>query len=98
MLFRSALNALVLVMGLAVLWSIYTRSLASLLRLAGLAYMLGISALVLLTTYLLVLDVPFDIFKEAAADETPLPVPWHFKLLVAMLIAYLGWRVIDLFR
>jgi hypothetical protein len=24
--------------------------------------------------------------------------PWHFKLLVAMLIAYLGWRVVDLFR
>ena len=26
------------------------------------------------------------------------PLPWHFKLLVAMLIAYMSWRVIDLFR
>jgi hypothetical protein len=23
--------------------------------------------------------------------------PWHFKLLVAALIAYLAWRIIDLF-
>lgn len=23
--------------------------------------------------------------------------PWHFKLLVAALLAYLGWRIIDLF-
>lgn len=23
--------------------------------------------------------------------------PWHFKLLVFMVVAYLGWRVIDLF-
>jgi len=23
--------------------------------------------------------------------------PWHFKLLVTALIAYLAWRVIDLF-
>lgn len=31
-----------------------------------------------------------------ADDDTKLP--WHFKLLVFMLIAYLGWRVIDLFQ
>lgn len=24
--------------------------------------------------------------------------PWHFKLLVVALVAYLGWRIIDLFR
>lgn len=24
-------------------------------------------------------------------------VPWHFKLLVGLLVAYLGWRVIALF-
>jgi hypothetical protein len=23
--------------------------------------------------------------------------PWHFKLLVVALVAYLGWRVIELF-
>jgi PHP family Zn ribbon phosphoesterase len=23
--------------------------------------------------------------------------PWHFKLLVVALVAYLGWRVVDLF-
>ncbi len=29
------------------------------------------------------------------ADEK---VPWHFKLLVTLLVLYLGWRFIDLFR
>jgi hypothetical protein len=24
-------------------------------------------------------------------------LPWHFKLLVFLLVAYLGWRVVDLF-
>ncbi len=23
--------------------------------------------------------------------------PWHFKLLVGMTVAYLGWRLVDLF-
>jgi hypothetical protein len=23
--------------------------------------------------------------------------PWHFKLLVVALVAYLGWRVVELF-
>ena len=23
--------------------------------------------------------------------------PWHFKLLVALLVVYMGWRLIDLF-
>ncbi|HWL44589.1 MAG TPA: hypothetical protein VNQ73_16735 [Ilumatobacter sp.] len=28
------------------------------------------------------------------ADES---TPWHFKLLVVMLVAYLGWRLLELF-
>jgi hypothetical protein len=32
--------------------------------------------------------------SEVAVDET---APWHFKLLVVMLVAYLGWRVVDIF-
>lgn len=32
--------------------------------------------------------------RDAADAER---TPWHFKLLVAALIAYLGWRVVDLF-
>lgn len=31
---------------------------------------------------------------EVVEDEK---APWHFKLLVVALIAYLGWRVIELF-
>lgn len=23
-------------------------------------------------------------------------VPWHFKLMVVLLVAYLGWRLVDL--
>ena len=30
----------------------------------------------------------------AADDEK---TPWHFKLMVAALIAYLGWRFIEIF-
>ena len=33
----------------------------------------------------------------ADGDRDSTAAPWHFKLLVAMLVAYLGWRVIDLF-
>ncbi len=25
-------------------------------------------------------------------------VPWHFKLLVVLLVIYLGWRIVSLFR
>lgn len=32
--------------------------------------------------------------KERLDEEK---APWHFKLLVVALIAYLGWRVVDLF-
>ena len=31
---------------------------------------------------------------EDPADES---TPWHFKLLVAMVIVYLGWRFVQLF-
>ena len=37
-----------------------------------------------------------DIKKLAGKDEDT-KAPWHFKLLVFLLIAYLGWRVIVLF-
>lgn len=33
--------------------------------------------------------------KELAGEDVSLP--WHFKLLVVMLLAYLGWRIVDLF-
>ena len=31
---------------------------------------------------------------RVAQDES---TPWHFKLLVAATVAYLGWRLIDFF-
>lgn len=34
--------------------------------------------------------------KELAGDEY-VKAPWHFKLLVTLLVLYLGWRVVDLF-
>ena len=39
-----------------------------------------------------------DLKALASEGDEDVRAPWHFKLLVAMLIAYLGWRVIDLFR
>jgi hypothetical protein len=33
--------------------------------------------------------------KQIAGDDTG--VPWHFTLLVVLLVAYLGWRVLALF-
>jgi predicted RNA-binding Zn-ribbon protein involved in translation (DUF1610 family) len=32
--------------------------------------------------------------REEAADES---APWHFKLLVVMLVLYLGWRFVQIF-
>ncbi len=32
--------------------------------------------------------------SEVVAEEG---TPWHFKLLVAALIGYLGWRFVDIF-
>jgi hypothetical protein len=33
-----------------------------------------------------------------SSTEEDVSVPWHFKLLVGLLIMYMSWRVIDLFR
>ena len=41
-----------------------------------------------------------DLRKLAAGesgDEEDATAPWHFKLLMVMLAAYLGWRVVQLF-
>jgi C4-type Zn-finger protein len=35
--------------------------------------------------------------EETSAATVDEKTPWHFKLLVACLIAYLGWRIVDLF-
>lgn len=32
--------------------------------------------------------------EEAADDES---APWHFKLLVVLLVVYLGWRFVQIF-
>lgn len=33
--------------------------------------------------------------KKLTSDEEK--APWHFKLLVVLLVVYMGWRLIDLF-
>jgi hypothetical protein len=35
----------------------------------------------------------------AGADGNPddAKAPWHFKLLMVLLVAYLGWRIVQLF-
>lgn len=33
--------------------------------------------------------------EDAVVDDEK--APWHFKLLVGMTVAYLGWRLVDLF-
>lgn len=41
-----------------------------------------------------------DLKKLAAGEqgsEEDMAAPWHFKLLMVLLIAYLGWRVVELF-
>jgi len=40
-----------------------------------------------------------DIRKLAnsGSDSEDVSVPWHFKLLVAALVIYLSWRVVQLF-
>lgn len=35
--------------------------------------------------------------RTLAGEEAPGPVPWHFKLMVVMLVGYLGWRVVQIF-
>lgn len=38
-----------------------------------------------------------DLKALARDGDTDEKVPWHFKLLVGLLIAYLSWRFIQLF-
>ena len=39
-----------------------------------------------------------DLKKLAAQPgQEELSAPWHFKLLVAGLVIYLGWRIVDIF-
>jgi hypothetical protein len=33
--------------------------------------------------------------EDATADDTS--APWHFKLMVFLLVVYLGWRVVEIF-
>jgi hypothetical protein len=33
---------------------------------------------------------------EVAAAATPQRVPWHFKLLVALAVIYLTWRLVQM--
>ena len=33
---------------------------------------------------------------EPTPAEPPPPVPWHFKVMVVLLVVYLGWRFIQL--
>lgn len=41
-------------------------------------------------------DCPDGHHVADPAEQPPLPtVPWHFKLMVALLLAYLGWRLIQ---
>lgn len=40
-----------------------------------------------------------DLRKLAAGADGDLDdtkAPWHFKLLMVLLVAYLGWRIVDL--
>jgi len=37
---------------------------------------------------------PHEHGGDAVGDET---APWHFKLMLVALAAYLGWRLLDLF-
>ena len=38
-----------------------------------------------------------DAAEERAVEPIDESTPWHFKLLVVALIAYLGWRVVEIF-
>jgi hypothetical protein len=37
-----------------------------------------------------------DLDLKALAGDEDVSAPWHFKLLIVLLAAYLGWRVVDL--
>jgi hypothetical protein len=34
---------------------------------------------------------------DDAGDEDDASAPWHFKLLMVLLVLYLTWRIVDLF-
>ena len=40
-----------------------------------------------------------DLRKLAAGEgnEAEAKTPWHFKLLMVLLVLYLGWRIVQLF-
>ncbi len=38
-----------------------------------------------------------EIEQRAAQEIAEEPAPWHFKLLVVALVAYLGWRFVEIF-
>jgi hypothetical protein len=39
-----------------------------------------------------------DLRKLAAGDDEVVPkTPWHFKLIMVLLVLYLGWRIVQLF-
>ena len=38
-----------------------------------------------------------EVERRAAEEAVEEPTPWHFKLLVVMLVLYLGWRFADIF-
>lgn len=33
---------------------------------------------------------------DPVEEPTPPPLPWHFKVMLALLLAYLGWRLVQL--
>ena len=38
-----------------------------------------------------------EIEERAAAVAEDEKTPWHFKLLVVAVVAYLGWRLVEIF-
>lgn len=38
-----------------------------------------------------------EVEQRAVREAIEEPAPWHFKLLVVMLVLYLGWRFVDFF-
>jgi hypothetical protein len=37
-----------------------------------------------------------DVERRAVAEADDQRMPWHFKLLVGVLVIYLGWRIVQL--
>lgn len=35
---------------------------------------------------------------DPKATESPPPVPWHFKVMLALVVLYLGWRLVQLLQ